>query len=422
MSSSAHRPGRTGEVIGLLDVGTAKTACLVVSAPNENVRPLVLGAGVRATRGLKAGVVVEMDGVEQAIRGAVSDAERSAGLRLGEVSLAVSCGRLRAHSFQANAAILKQAVGQPDIERLLQAGRAFAQRDGRTLLDLRFLGFRIDGAPISRSVHGLEGRQIDADVMAITADEAPLRNMVHVLERAGLGLAGLVPSPWASGLAATSAEDRQAGVFCLDLGAGTTQLAMFAHGHLLSCDVLPVGGNHITFDIARALSAPLSEAERIKRAYGTLSAGAEVDAEGITYTLAGPAGQHVGADLYQTTAGHVRQVIEARVASLLALVAERIERTALPQYAQSPMILTGGASVLPGLAQMAEHAFARPVQLALMQPLEGLPEGVSGPAYATVVGMALVPPGLGVSLAQAPGARAAGGYLQRMGQWLRGSN
>ena len=422
MSSSAHRPGRTGEVIGLLDIGTAKTACLVVSAPNGATSPpIVIGSGVRATRGLKAGVVVEMDGVEQAIRGAVSDAERSAGLRLGEVSLAVSCGRLRAHSFQANAAILEQTVGQSDVERLLQAGHAFARRDGRALLDLRFLGFRIDGAPATGNVHGIAGRQIDADVMAITADEAPLRNMVHVLERAGLSLASLVPSPWASGLAATTAEDREAGVLCIDLGAGTTQLAMFAQGHLLSCDVLPVGGNHITFDIARALSTPLSEAERIKRAYGTLSAGVEAHDEGITYTLAGQAGQHVGADLYQTTAGHVRQLIEARIASLLALVAERIERTAMPQYCRSPIVLTGGSSALPGLAEFAAHTFARPVRLSVTQPLEGLAEIVSGPAYATVVGMALMPPGLGVSLAQAPGAKAAGGYLQRMGQWLRGS-
>lgn len=421
MSARAQRSCRTGEVIGLLDIGTAKTVCLAVLAAGEGSRPAVLGVGVRPTRGLKAGVVVEMDGVEQAIRGAVTEAERSAGLRLSEVSLAVACGRLRAHSFQANAPVLKQQVGQTDVERLLQAGRAFAQRDGRALLDLRFLGFRIDGVSCASGVQGKPGRSIDADVMAITADEAPLRNLMHVLERAGLGLAGLVPAPWASGLAATRAEDREHGVLCVDMGAGTTQLSIFAQGHLLACDVLPVGGNHLTFDIARALSAPLPEAERIKCVYGTLLAGAGADEDAVTYALAGPAGQHVGADLYQTTAGHVRHLIEARVASLLGLVAERIERAALPQFSQDLMVLTGGASALPGLAETAQRQFARPVHRAAMQPLEGLPAEFGGPAYATVVGMALVPPGLGVSLAQAPGARAAGGYLQRMGQWLRGS-
>lgn len=413
MTVSMQRSARTADVVGLLDVGTAKTVCLIVTAGTTPRRARVLGAGVRPTRGLKAGVVVEMDGVEHAIRGAVADAERAAGLRLSEVVMSVACGRLKAQSFSADAGLLKQTVGPHDVDRLLQAGRTFAQRDGRTVLDLRILGYRIDGEGCARDPHGQSGRSLSADVMAVTADEAPLRNLLHVLDRAGLGVCGLVPSPLASGLASTHEDDRQLGVLCVDMGAGTTQLAMFAEGHLLACDVIPVGGNHLTFDIARALSAPVPEAERIKQVYGTLVDGTCSNEDVIAYAPSDSAVPH------QATAGLIRQLVEARVANLLGHIGERIERMALPHYAQRLMVLTGGASQLPGIAEASQRTFATPVRAASLEAPEGLPYELATPAYATVIGMTLLPSGLGASLTQAPDARAAGGYLQRVGQWLR---
>ncbi len=147
-SSSAGRPKASShyDLAAFLDIGTAKTACLIVRCEPDGARR-VLGAGLRSTRGLKAGVVVEMDGVEQAIRGAVNDAEAAAGAPISEIKLAVACGRLRAQTFAADSQIARHHVAPADIERVLQAGAAFAEKDGRVLLDLEAIGFRVDGVP-----------------------------------------------------------------------------------------------------------------------------------------------------------------------------------------------------------------------------------------------------------------------------------
>lgn len=419
MTASMQRSAQTDDVVGLLDVGTAKTVCVIVAAAATSGRPRVLGFGVRPTRGLKAGVVVEMDGVEQAVRGAVADAERGAEVRVSDVVLSVACGRLKAHSFSADADLPRQVVGESDLERLQQAGRAFAQREGRTVLDLRVLGYRLDGAGCPRDPHGRQGRSLSADVMAITADEAPLRNLTHVLDRAGLAVRSLVPAPLASGLAATHAEDRRLGVLCVDMGAGTTQLAMFAEGHLLACDVIPVGGNHLTFDIARALSVPVAEAERIKLLYGTLAGGTHPADDSVACAQAGSTGQLAEVEGLQAAAGQIRQLVEARIANLLGHIGERIERSAVPRCARRLIVLTGGGSQVPGLVEATTRAFATPVHAARPEQPEGWPDEFATPAYATVVGMSLLPAGLGASLTQVPGARGSGGYLQRMGHWLR---
>lgn len=410
MAASSRDLACTTDVVGLLDVGTAKTACLIVGADAQGRRMRVLGAGVRPTRGLKAGVVVEMDGVEQAIRAAVNDAERGAGLQLAEVTMSVACGRLRAQSFSADAQVLRSAVGAEDLERLAQAGHAFAQRDGRAVLDLQFVAYRLDGAPCGGDPTGLPGRSLGADMVAISADEAPLRNLMHVAERAGLATGRLIPAPLASGLAATSEEDRHLGVLCIDMGAGTTQLSMFAHGHLIASDVIPIGGNHITFDIARAFAVPVPEAERIKREYGTLLNG-EADPGAADAVL--PAASDAN--------GCLLRVVESRVANLLEHIAERIVRTGLPQYAQRLVVLTGGGSRLPGLAQASERVLERPVRVGRLQGIEGLPAELAGSEFATAIGMALMPSTVGAGAAQTGAAMAEPGYLRRMGQWLRAS-
>lgn len=421
--TAGSRTSRNPEVVGFLDIGTAKTACLIVSMAGRG-SCTVLGTGVRSTRGLKAGVVVEMDGVEQAVRGAMADAEEAAGVRLPEISLSVACGRLRAQTFAADAAIARNSVTGQDIDRVMQAGAAFAQKDGRLLIDLKAITYRVDGVPGQRDPIGVSGRSLSADLVAVTADEAPLLNLMHVIGRADLDTAHLVAGPYASGLAATTEEERAAGVLCVDLGAGTTQLSLFAEGHLIVCDVIPVGGNHITFDIARGLAAPLLEAERIKRDYGTLSTSAfelnEVFAYAAVAQAADQGGMHPGG-VCELSREALRAMIEPRVTSLFAHIAERVERSGLSRYAHRLMVLTGGASQMPGLAEAASRYFRQTVQLGAAPSLPGLPDDMAAPQFATVAGMALAPPGYEVGLSEAAAAEHAPGYLRRVGRWLRGS-
>ena len=276
--TAGRKPTRQAhDVIGVLDVGTSKTVCIIVAAaPLRQGRGdllagvQVLGVGHQPTRGLKAGVVTELDAAEQAVRAAVMQAERAAGVVLEKVFLAVACGRLRSSTFTANTEIEERVAGEGDIERLLEAGRNFAARDGRALLHMNCISYRLDGVTGIADPRGMAGTKLAADLHTVTAGDAPLHNLLQVIERAYLSATGLVPAPLAAGLAATTEEERQSGVVCIDMGAGTTATSIFAQGHLLWSDLVPVGGGQVTSDIARALAIPLLEAERLKKECGTL--------------------------------------------------------------------------------------------------------------------------------------------------------
>src|SRR5262245_26921509 len=293
--STRSRPSaRPPEVVGVLDIGTSKTVCLSVAAPNSRANGLwrresacVLGFGLRSSRGLKAGVVIDLDGAEQVVRAAVSQAEQAAGLTVGEVLLAVTGGGLTSLTFEAETRVGDGVVSEADTERLAAAGRDYAQREGHSLLHLEQIVYRLDGAGGVLNPRGMAGGLLAADFHAVTAEDAPLRNLLNVVERSFLTPYGIVPAPHASGLAATTQEERRLGVTCIDLGAGSTTLAMFADGHLLSVDTVAIGGHHVTFDIARTLSTPFAEAERIKTLHGSLDEGASEDEEMFSYAVSG---------------------------------------------------------------------------------------------------------------------------------------
>src|SRR5262245_7536013 len=335
---------RLDDVIGLLDIGTSKVACVVVAVPQwgaavglSEVAVRVLGAGVCPSRGVKSGAVFALPEAEQAVREALAQAERGAQTAVESVLLAVGCGGLRSATFTAETSVEGRVVEAGDIERLMAAAHEQAQREGRTLLHLNCIAYRLDGTGGIGDPLGLAGSKLGADLHAVTADDAPLRNMMHVVERAYLSAAGLVPSPYASALAATTGEERQRGVLCLDIGAGTTSLAAFAQGHLLCCEVVPIGGQHATFDLAQALSAPVYEAERIKKHHVSL-AGAGADEESIAYALAD---EETGT-ASRTTKREVCAIVRERMLRLFGEVAGRLERTQVSRYAKR-VVLTGGA-------------------------------------------------------------------------------
>ncbi|HJU31692.1 MAG TPA: cell division protein FtsA [Hyphomicrobiaceae bacterium] len=415
-------PGsRTDDVIGLLDIGTSKTVCVVAAVPRwrasdtlRRVGVRVLGAGVHASRGIRSGTVFELQEAEQSVREAVAQAEKRARTPVESVLLAVSCGRLKSSTFVADTSVAGSVVEAKDIERVTEAARKHATRDGRTLLHMNCISYRLDGVPGVGHPLGLAGRTLGAELHAVTADDAPLRNLVHAVERAYLSVSGLVPAPYASALAATTGEERHLGCVSIDIGAGTTSIAAFAQGHVLLNEVLPVGGQHATLDLAQSLSTSVNEAERIKTDHVSLAKLASDARDAIAYVRAGD-----GPDLpTQTTGRDVRAVVHDRMARILGEVAARLERSNTSRFA-TRIVLSGGASQQDGLGEMAAGFFARPVRIARLQPIEGLREEFAGPAFATPVGL--------VQLALDPAAGAhwrqrateTRGYLRRMGQWLR---
>jgi cell division protein FtsA len=408
----------------VLDIGTSKTVCLIVAPPNARANGLwrregaaVLGFGLRQSRGLKAGVVIDLDGAEQALRSAVSQAEQAAGLAVEDVFVAVTCGRLRSVTFEAETRVPERIVTDAEIDRLAEAGRNYAERDGHTLLHLEQIGYRLDGAGGVPNPRGMAGSLLAADFHAVTVEDAPLRNLLHVVERALLTPAGIAPAPYASGLAATTEEERRLGTICIDMGAGATTLSMFAEGHLLSVDTVAVGGHHVTFDIARTLSTPFAEAERIKTLHGSLEDGAAEDEELFSYAV----GSGREPALHETTKADLNGIIAGRIADLLAQVGERIERSGVAHLTAHRLVLTGGGSQLKGLAGFAEEMLGRPVRIGRPEPSGGTPAAYCNPLFSTAIG--LIPIALDPA-ARLEGSRvrddlASAGYFRRVGRWLR---
>ena len=403
-------------ILGLLDIGTSKTACVILAASGRGEAE-VLGVGQQPSRGLKAGVVIELDAAEQSVRAAVSEAERAAGRELGQVLLAVACGRLKSTTFSADARIGGRAVAHADVERLMTAGRSYVERDGRMLLHMNCLGYRLDGAAGIAEPRGLAGRVLSADLHAVAADAAPLRNLVHAAERAYLSVTGLLPAPYTSGLAVTTAQERRAGVIALDLGAGTTALSVFAEGHLIANEVIPSGGNHITFDVARNLQVPLAQAERIKTIYGHVSAAA-ADAE-PTLPLRLETTPEAGLD--RASRDQLADVIRHRVSALMDQIAERLERLNMAETETAGVVITGGAGQLPGLREFAAEALHRPVRIGQPAAINGLPAAAATCALASVLGLAEVAFDWTIGVRRRERNFRAGGYLSSVGRWLQAS-
>jgi cell division protein FtsA len=410
-------------VLGLLDIGTNKICCLIATAQpgpvTGNLPPYrVAGLGHQRSRGVKAGVVVDLNDAEQAVRAAVAQAETMAGIHLDDIIVAVSCGRLRSRHFSAHAEIANGSVHRADIDRLMAAGRAYPARDGRTVLYLDRLAYRLDGAPGVLDPIGMTCRKLTAELHAVTADDAPLRNLMLLIERCFLRVAAAIPAPFAAALAATSEEERKLGITCLDIGAGMTSIAVFSEGQFLLADTLPVGGNHLSFDIARELRTPLAEAERIKALYGTLITASSDEHEAITYPLMG----EEEPTLHQTTRARLRSILQPRVESLLGLVLERLQRSGIQGYAGDRIVLTGGTSQLVGIGEFAANVLGRPVRIGRTELARRFPESLGSPAFSTVMGL--------LSAGGQPGAlwtplerlqERPAGYLGRMGQWLKES-
>lgn len=404
-------------IIGLLDVGSSKVACLV-AAPVRSAAPgrhRILALAQHASRGMRAGVVTDLEEAEHSVRAAVAEAERQAGVELDEVAVAIACGRLTSSVFTANADVETGVVSDDDISRLMGGARAYAERDGRSLVHMNRIALRVDGAPGGADPRGMAAERISAAIHAVTADEAPIRNLLAVVERARLTPAGVAIAPFLSALVATTPEERRIGVTCIDIGGGTTKLATFADGGLINVDVIPVGGNHITVDIARALQTPLAEAERIKALYGTLAVAPSDAHELVSYPLAG---EEEGASS-ETTRAELAAIVRDRVTALAGLVSERLQRSGALAFAGDRVVLTGGVSQLPGIAGFLAGVMGQPVRVSPPQPLAGWPEGECGPAFSTVAGLLLaVEQGGGVMTCRRRETRAAG-YLGRVGAWIR---
>jgi cell division protein FtsA len=335
------------------------------------------------------------------------------------VHVSVTCGRLKSESFSASIALPSGSVREDDVTRLLAGGRQYAGREKRTVLHALPLSYRLDENGGISDPQGMCGERLAVDLHAVTADDVAMRNVMLCVERCHLGVASLVAAPYASALSVITPDEAKLGVACIDFGAGTTTLSVFVDGHFIHADAIALGGNGITTDIARALSAPLDYAERLKTLHGSAFATLSDEREIITYPAVTGTPQP---SLNQITKAQLAVIIRPRVEEILDLMRRRLAASGLAAEATQHLVLTGGGSQLTGLPELAANMFGRPARLGRPRAMSGLPAIAGAPDFAASTGL-LLQWARGDERLHARSEqrflRTGTGYFAKVGEWIR---
>ncbi|MCE1236823.1 MAG: cell division protein FtsA [Hyphomicrobiales bacterium] len=422
---------RRATVVSVLDVGSTKVTCLIAKLtpravdkvlPGRTHDMTVLGYGMQRSRGMKSGMVVNLDEAEQSIRLAVDAAERMAGLTIESLILNITAGRLHSEVYRAHVDVATQAVDEADIQRVLAAGASHSLTDDRTLIHSLPIGYALDGARGIKDPVGMLGEKLAVDMHVVGAECAPVRNLELAVNRCHLEVETIVATPYASGLATLVDDEADLGVACVDMGGGTTSMAVFADGAFCHVDAIAIGGHHVTMDIAQGLSTRLADAERIKTLHGSALATSSDDHEVIGVSSVG-AERH---DIVNVPRGALTRIIRPRVEEILELVRDRLANSGFAGRVGKRVVLTGGASQLTGVVEVARRILGRNVRLGRPLGIAGLPQAAKGAAFAAAVGLLIYPQVAQIEQfdlrhRRRPAAAAGGHYLARVGQWLKES-
>ena len=367
---------------GVLDIGTTKIACLIARAESDgSVR--VLGFGWQRGSGVRGGTITDLERAERAIRACVGQAEDMADTRLRSITVNLSCGMPESRLFNVQWPVGGRAIEESDIRRVVSEGRARAEQEGRDIIHALPLAFSVDETSGVADPRGLHCGTLTARLHVIDATTNALRTLHTCIGRCDLDIAAIVSSPMAAGLSTLVQEERELGTTVIDMGGGTTGLAVFAEGQLLHTALLPIGGTHVTSDLARMLSTPTDHAERLKTLYGSVHASPDDERELLPVPLVGEE-EHQMAKVPRTA---VVNIIRPRLEETFEMVRERLDASGFSRAAGARVVLTGGASQLGGVRELAATLLDRPVRLGRPSGLRGLPESASGPAFATAAGL-----------------------------------
>jgi cell division protein FtsA len=418
-------------VVAALDLGTSKIACLIAkltpNPPQDLLRRRthaieVIGFSHTGARGMKAGNVVDLVEAEEAVRHAVDGAERAAHRQVESVVVSQSAGRLASELFAASVDINGPTVTDSDIARVLAAGSQRSVRQGRVVLHSLPIGFALDDARGIRDPRGMLGRHFGVDMHVVTADGAAVRNLMLTVERALLSVEAMAASPYVAGLAVLADDEADHGAAVIDMGAGTTTMAVFSSGRFIHADGFALGGFHVTMDLARGLSTSIYDAERIKTLYGSVLAGGLDERDMITVPTVGVDERDPPQFVSRAT---LTRIIKPRVEEILEMVRDRLATSPFAAEPRSRVVLTGGASQLTGLPELAARTLARPVRIGRPLGVGGLPEDAKGAAFAVAAGLLVYPQTAHHEHFEPRRTRhhvtGTGGYIARVGRWLRES-
>jgi cell division protein FtsA len=378
-------PPTTGrKLVTALDVGSSKVSALIAE-PDEEGALRILGTGQRESHGVKRGFVADMERTEATIREAVEQAERIAGTNIDDVYVGFSAGGLVSTVASVEVEIGGRRIEMHDIDDLLGAGRASINPENRMTLHALPALYTLDGLQGVKKPLGLHANRLAVDIHVIAAEPSPVRNLDLCVRSAHLGVEAIVASPVAAGKACLSEEERELGVALVELGAGVTNVSVFAGGMLVGLKSLAIGGIDITDDLAATFGTRRVEAERMKCFYGSAMTSPRDNHDMID--IAPIAGAEDGAEAIRITRAQLIAVIRQRLDHLMGEIAAALKEFGFTGPFGRQVVLTGGGSELKGMADYAQGVLGRAVRIGRPK-IPGLPDAHSGPAFATLAGLA----------------------------------
>jgi len=369
-------------IVGL-DIGTSKIVAIVAELqPEGGVK--VIGLGQHASKGLRKGVVVNIDSTVQAIQRALEEAELMADCKITSVFTGIAGSHIKSLNSHGMVKIKDAEVMQADVDRVVETARAIALPTDQQILHILTQEFIIDGQEDVREPIGMSGMKLEVKVHIVTGAVSAAQNIVKCVKRCGLEVSDLVLQPLASSVATLTEDEKELGVCLVDIGGGTTDIAVFKQGSIRHTAVVPIAGDQMTNDIAVAFRTPTQSAEDIKVKYGCalrqLADPKEiVEVPGVD-----------GRDPRQLSLQTLAEVIEPRVVELYEFVLNELRRSGMEEMIASGIVITGGSSLMKGMVELGEEIFHMPVRLGMPRYVGGLSEVVSNPRYATGVGLVLM--------------------------------
>ncbi len=369
-------------IVGL-DIGTSKIVAIVAELQPEGSLK-VIGLGQHVSRGLKKGVVVNIESTMQSIQRALEEAELMADCKINNVYTGIAGSHIKSLNSHGMVKIKDAEVSQMDVDRVIETARAIALPADQQILHILTQEFIIDGQEDVREPLGMSGMKLEVKVHIVTGAVAAAQNIVKCIKRCGIEVSDLILQPLASSLAVLTEDEKELGVCLVDIGGGTTDIAVFKQGAIRHTAVVPIAGDQMTNDVAVAFRTPTQSAEDIKIKHGCalrqLADPREVvEVPGVD-----------GRDPRQLSVQTLAEVLEPRVVELYELVLNELRRSGMEDMIASGIVITGGSSMMRGMVELGEEIFHMPVRLGMPRHVGGLSEVVGNPRYATGVGLVLM--------------------------------
>jgi len=376
------RKSNTGSIT-VLDIGTTKIACFIAQIDSAG-EIKIIGIGHQLSKGIRSGIITDFSEAEASIVSAVHAAEQMAGETVENVLVSLSGGNLTSRNVTVEMTMLGEEVTDRDIMDIIEQGRASISHSEHDIIHCIPVSYYLDGARGISDPRKMFGKKLGADLHMITGLPSITRNLAHCIARCHLNVDEYIASPYASGLSCLEDDEKQLGVTLVDMGGGVTSFSVFGGGKNVYTDAIPLGGTHVTNDIARGLSTSLVHAERLKTLHGSAIATASDDHVMVDVPQLG---EEESDDVNTVPRSALVGVIRPRIEEIFEMIRGKIEMNGAGAYAGKRVVLTGGGSQLLGVREMAATLLGKQVRLARPRALPGLAESVSGPAFSTALGM-----------------------------------